>query len=95
MKGHVLVVYKSISDQNLLKNYATEAQKAAEKYNGKFLVRSGQKITTEGDDFIRTAVLEFSSFDETKKFFYSKEYQKAHEILKDTAVRHHQIVEGT
>ena len=94
MKGYIVVVYKSIDDQNLLKDYAVEAKKAVDKYNGKFLVRGGNKITTEGEDFIRTAVLEFSSFEVAKEFFYSKEYQKAHEILKDSVIRHHQIIEG-
>ena len=95
MKGYLVVVYESISDQNLLKDYAIEAKKAVEKYNGKFLVRGGNKITTEGEDFIRTAVLEFPSFNQAKEFFFSKEYQEAHKILKDTVVRHHQIIEGT
>ena len=65
-----------------------------EKYKGKFLVRGGRKMTTEGDDSPRTAVIEFLSFDMAKKFFYSKEYQEAHEILKGIVVRHHQIIEG-
>ena len=51
-------------------------------------------IKTEGKKFLRTAVIEFSSFEIAKNFFYSKEYQAAHNILKDTVVRHHQIVEG-
>ena len=95
MKGYIVVIYKSINDQNVLNEYAAQAKKAVEKYKGKFLVRGGNKITTEGENFIRTAVLEFSSFDQAKKFFYSVEYQKAHKILKDTVVRHHQIIEGT
>ena len=68
---------------------------AVDKYNGKFLVRGGNKIITEGENFIRTAVLEFSSYKVAKNFFYSTEYQKAHKILKDTVIRHHQIIEGT
>ena len=56
-----------IEDDNLLKNYASEAKKAVEKYGGKFLVRGGKKITTEGKEFLRTAVIEFSSFDTAKK----------------------------
>ena len=66
-----------------------------EKYNGKFLVRGGNKITTEGNEFVRTAIIEFSSFNQAKIFFYSTEYQEAHNLLKDTVVRHHQIIEGS
>ena len=82
-------------NDDLLKDYALEAKKAVEKYGGKFLIRGGKKITTEGNEFVRTAVIEFSSFDIAKNFFYSKEYQAAHSILKDTVIRHHQIIEGT
>ena len=76
MKGYIVVIYKSISSENILKDYAIKAKAAIEKYNGKFLVRGGKKITTEGEEFPRTAVLEFSSFSEAKTFFYSKEYQE-------------------
>jgi uncharacterized protein (DUF1330 family) len=95
MKGYIVSVYESIKDNDALKNYALKAREAVEKYNGKFLVRGGNKITTEGNEFIRTAVIEFSSFNQAKKFFYSTEYQEAHNLLKDTVVRHHQIIEGS
>ena len=95
MRGYILCVYETIKDDNALKNYALKAKDAVEKYNGKFLIRGGEKITTEGKEFIRTVVIEFSSFDQAKKFFYSSEYQVAHDLLKDTVVRHHQIIEGS
>ena len=93
--GYIVVVYESIKDDNALKNYAEKARSAVEKYGGKFLVRGGKKIVTEGREFIRTAVLEFSSFEKAKEFYYSKEYQAAHSLLKDTVIRSHQIIEGT
>ena len=93
-KGYVVCVYESINDDNALKDYAMKAREAVEKYDGKFLVRGGQNIVTEGRKFVRTVVLEFSSFEKTKEFFYSTEYQAAHELLKDTVVRNHQIIEG-
>ena len=94
MKGYVVTVYKIIKDEDLLKNYAVKAREAIKKYKGKFLVRGGKKITTEGDESPRTVVIEFPSFFAAETFFYSKEYQNAHAILKDTVVRHHQIIEG-
>jgi len=94
MKGYVVTVYKLIKDENVLRNYAVKAREAIEKHKGKFLVRGGKKITTEGNESPRTVVIEFPSFVEAEKFFYSKEYQDAHAILKDTVVRHHQIIEG-
>ena len=94
MKGYVVCVYKSVNDENALKNYAVKARVAVEKYNGKFLIRGGKKITTEGEESPRTVVIEFTSFTEAEKFFYSKEYQEAHSILKGLVIRHHQIIEG-
>ena len=94
MKGYIVCVYENIKDNDALKNYAIKAKIAVEKYEGKFLVRGGQKITTEGNDFVRTAIIEFKSFDVAKKFFYSSEYQEAHELLRGATIRHHQIIEG-
>ena len=95
MKGYVVCVYKSISDENALKKYAIKARIAVERHKGKFLVRGGKKITTEGEESPRTAVIEFPSFFKAEIFFYSKEYQEAHAILKGIVVRHHQIIEGS
>ena len=94
MKGYVVTVYKTIKDEDVLKKYALKAREAIKKFKGKFLVRGGKKITTEGGESPRTVVIEFSSFTQAETFFYSKEYQEAHAILKDTVVRHHQIIEG-
>ena len=94
IKGFIVCVYEKIEDDQLLKNYASEAKKAVEKFGGKFLVRGGEKIKTEGKEFLRTAVIEFPSFEIAKNFFYSKEYQSAHAILKSTVIRHHQIIKG-
>ena len=95
MKGYIVCVYKSISSEEKLKDYALKARAAVEKYEGKFLIRGGEKITTEGNDFVRTVVIEFSTFEQAKKFFYSDEYQAAHRILKNDVVRSHQIIEGS
>ena len=95
MKGYVVTVYKKINDEEALKKYAVKARVAVEKYQGKFLIRGGKNITTEGDQSPRTVVIEFSSFLEAENFYNSKEYQGAHTILKGTVIRHHQIIEGS
>ena len=95
MKGYIVCVYESITDDEALKNYAIKARSAVKKYNGKFLVRGGKNIVTEGKNYKRTAVIEFDSFEVAKEFFYSSEYKAAHELLKDTVIRNHQIIEGS
>jgi len=94
MKGYVVCVYKSISNQEKLKEYAVTARKAVEKYKGKFLIRGGKTTTHEGSSSPRTVIIEFSSYDKANLFYNSKEYQEAHAILKGHAIRHHQTVEG-
>ena len=94
MKGYVVCVYKSIDNEEKLKEYAFKARAAVEKYKGKFLIRGGTSINNEGEKSPRTVVIEFPSFDEANSFYNSKEYQNAHSILKGYAVRQHQTIEG-
>ena len=94
MKGYVVCVYKSISSEEKLKEYAVKAKAAVEKYEGRFVIRGGKTTTNEGEKFPRTVVIEFSSYDKANSFYNSQEYQEAHEILKGHAIRHHQTIEG-
>ena len=94
MKGYVVCVYKSISNEEKLKEYATKARAAVEKYKGKFLVRGGKSKTNEGESSPRTVVIEFTSYDKADAFYNSKEYQDAHSVLKGHAIRQHQTIEG-
>ena len=94
MKGYVVCVYKSISSEEKLKEYAVKAKKAVEKFKGKFVIRGGKATTNEGEKSPRTVVIEFSTYDEANLFYTSKEYKEAHDILKGHAERHHQTIEG-
>ena len=94
MKGYVVCVYKSINNEEKLKEYAVKARAAVEKYKGKFLIRGGKSINNEGEKSPRTVVIEFPSYDEANSFYNSKEYQDAHSVLKGYAVRQHQTIEG-
>ena len=94
MKGYVVCVYKSISNEEKLKEYAIKARVAVEKYKGKFLIRGAKSINNEGEKSPRTVIIEFPSYDEANSFYNSKEYQDAHSILKGHASRQHQTVKG-
>ena len=95
MKGYVVCVYKSIANEEKLKEYAVKARTAVEKYKGKFLIRGGKAIANEGESSPRTVVIEFPSYDEANIFYNSNEYQEAHTVLKGHAIRHHQTIEGS
>ena len=94
MKGYVVCVYKSISNDEKLKEYAAKARDAVEKFKGKFLIRGGESTINEGNKSPRTVVIEFPSYKEANLFYNSKEYQEAHNVLKGHAIRHHQTREG-
>ena len=94
MKGYIVCVYKDITNEEKLKEYAVKAKAAVEKFNGKFLIRGGRARSNEGDKSPRTVVIEFLSFDQANTFYQSNEYQEAHAILKGHVERQFQIVEG-
>ena len=95
MKGYVVCVYKNISNEEKLKEYALKARAAVESFEGKFLIRGGKTSSKEGEQSPRTVVIEFPSYEKALSFYQSKEYQDAHSILKGHAERQFQIVEGT
>ncbi|MAV05384.1 MAG: hypothetical protein CMI71_00015 [Candidatus Pelagibacter sp.] len=94
MKGYVVCVYKNITNEEKLKEYAVKARAAVEKFKGKFLIRGGRSTANEGEKSPRTVVIEFSSYDEANVFYQSNEYQEAHSVLRGYAQRQHQTIEG-
>ena len=95
MKAYWVCIYEKIKDEGKLKEYALKAMPALKKYSGKILARGGKSRTNEAIDSPRTVVIEFPNYETAKKCYDSSEYQEAHNILKNIAIRHHQIVEGS
>ena len=95
MKAYWVCIYEKINNLEKLKEYAVKAKPAIEKFSGKFLVRGGRNRTNDGIDSPRVVVVEFPDYNTAIKCYDSEEYQKAHHILQDHVIRHHQIVEGS
>ena len=95
MKAYWVCIYEKIDNEEKLKEYATKARPAVEKFSGKFLVRGGKNRTNDGIESPRTVVVEFPDYSIAVECYDSPEYQKAHDILKGHVVRHHQIIEGS
>ena len=70
IKGY-WVVRANVFNMDEYSEYVKLATNIIKKYKGKFLIRGGKKIATEGEEFIRTVVIEFQSFDIAKKFLFS------------------------
>ena len=94
MKGYWIALYKKIENIDNLKKYAAKVTPVIKSYGGKPLVRGGKHITLEGNDFLRTVIWEFPSYEKAIECHDSKEYQDGWSIAKSTTERNLQIVEG-
>tara|TARA_B100001063_G_scaffold242403_1_gene270988 strand:+ start:2584 stop:2883 length:300 start_codon:yes stop_codon:yes gene_type:complete len=93
-KGYWISLYFKIDNQENLKKYAETVTPIIKSFGGKPLIRGGQHKTYEGDDFIRTVVWEFPSYEKAIECHNSEDYQAGWSLAKNTTKRHMQVVEG-
>ena len=93
-KGYWISLYFKIGDQENLKKYSEVATPIIKSFGGIPLVRGGKHETFDGDDFSRTVVWEFPSYEKAIECHNSKEYLAGWDLAKNTTVRHMQVVEG-
>ena len=93
-KGYWVSVYVKIDNEENLKKYSELATPIIKSFGGVPHIRGGIHKTFEGDDFVRTVVWEFPSYDKALECCNSKEYQNSWSVAKNTTVRHMQVVEG-
>ena len=90
-----LIVYMTISNPEQLKKYQAVTPAAIAKYDGRFLVRGGPKVTVEGpEEQRRIVVVEFPTFKRAQEFWDSPDYRAAVELRKGAATFNAVIVEG-
>ena len=94
MKAYWIALYTNIQNIDNLKKYAEVVTPIIKSYGGIPLIRGGIYKVLSGDNFPRTVVWEFPSFNKANECYNSKEYQNGWLIAKDTSDRHMQIVEG-
>tara|TARA_B100000614_G_C14410705_1_gene437699 strand:+ start:207 stop:506 length:300 start_codon:yes stop_codon:yes gene_type:complete len=93
-KGYWISLYLEVKNDENLKKYAEKVTPIIKSFGGVPLVRGGQHKTFNGDEFVRTVVWEFPSYEKALECHASKEYQNGWDIAKDTTIRHMQVVEG-
>ena len=94
MKGYWISLYSKVNNQDNLKRYAESVTPIIKSFGGIPLVRGGQHTTFDGEDFSRTVVWEFPSYEQALKCHESKEYLAGWNLAKETTTRHMQIIEG-
>ena len=93
-KGYWVSLYIKIDNQENLKKYAETVTPIIKKYGGVPLVRGGKYKIFEGENFTRTVIWEFPSYEKALECYNSKEYQSGWALAKNTTLRHMQIIEG-
>ena len=93
-KGYWISLYLEINNQENLNKYAETVTPIIKSYGGIPLVRGGKYQTFDGDNFIRTVVWEFPSYEKAIECHDSKEYQEGWALAKSTTERNLQIIEG-
>ena len=94
MKGYWVALYKEINNTEKLKEYADKVTPVIKSYGGKPLVRGGKYQCLEGENFLRTVIWEFPSYEAAIECHESKDYQDGWTLAKDTTQRNLQIIQG-
>ena len=89
-----MALYKKINSAENLKNYSVKVTPIIKSFGGKPLVRGGEYQCLEGEDFLRTVIWEFPSYEKAIECHNSKEYQEGWTLAKDTTERNLQIIQG-
>jgi len=93
-KGYWISLYSKIENQENLKKYSEAVIPIIKSFGGVPLIRGGKHQTYNGEDFIKTVVWEFPSYEKAIECHDSAEYQAGWSLAKDTTVRHMQVIEG-
>ena len=93
-KGYWISLYSKIENQENLKKYSEAVIPIIKSFGGVPLIRGGEHKTFNGEDFIKTVVWEFPSYEKAIECHDSKDYQAGWSLAKDTTIRHMQVIEG-
>ena len=94
MKAYWVSLYTKVENQENLKKYSEVATPIIKSFGGVPIIRGGKHETFEGDDFSRTVMWEFPSYEKAIECHNSKEYLAGWDLAKNTTDRHMQVVEG-
>ena len=94
MKGYWVALYKKINNTENLKSYSNKVTPVIKSFGGKALVRGGEYQCLEGENFLRTVIWEFPSYEAAIECHESKEYQEGWALAKNTTERNLQIIHG-
>ncbi len=83
----LVVIYKTITDEEKLKKYVELSGPAIKAAGGRILARGIPYSVKESGEATRTVVIEWDSKEDAEKGYYSEGYQDALRALDGTAIR--------
>lgn len=93
-KGY-LIGHITVTNPDAYKEYVARDTPILEGYGGRFIVRGGQSEALEGSVKDRHVIVEFPSFEDAKRAYYSDEYQEVMRIRTANAESDFILVEGS
>ena len=93
-KAYWSATYISIGNLEKLKKYAEVVTPVIKSFGGQALVRGGKYQVLEGDNFIRTVIWEFPSYQKAMECHESKKYQEGWSLASEITSRNLLIIEG-
>ena len=93
-KAYWICFYRSISNPDVVAEYAKLAGPAIQSGGGRFLARGVPSKTYEAGKNQRTVVIEFDSVQQATATFESNAYQAACRVIDGAAERDIRIMEG-
>ena len=88
------VVHLSVSDPEAYGAYRDFVRPFLDRNGGRFVIRGGRQIVAEGKVAPRSVIVEFDSFDEAERLYYSAEYQEGRRLRLGVSEADFAIVEG-
>ena len=88
------VVHLDVTDTAAYQTYREFVQPFLKRNGGRFLVRGGEQIVTEGSVKPRTGVVEFASYADATRLYHSAEYQEGLKLRTAVSAADFVIVEG-
>ena len=94
MKGYWISLYLKVDNQDNLKKYSETVTPIIKSFGGIPLVRGGQHKTFDGDDFVRSIIWEFPSYEKALEWYNSEEYKPIKQIRLDNSEGTNIIIKG-
>lgn len=88
------IAHVDVNDMETYKNYMAAIQAPFARFGARYLVRGGEVSQAEGQNRLRTVVIEFPTIEAARDCYDSPEYQAARKFRLESAAADLQVIQG-